>query len=496
MKLYRILLLLLAASVMAVSCDDDDEEAPDTTGNNNDVTITQTTVQYSTGGSLRDVVRFTYKDNGGGIGSRTLAATSGSTPAEHVMDGFVFVNDGQTLTIEAGAVVKGEAGQGASASGLLVARGGTINASGTSSNPIIFTYDGDDVQENDEPADVVTGQWSGVAILGAAPINVPNQIVEGLPTTEPRGEYGGTSGTDNSGTFTYCSIRNTGTVLASNSELQGLTLGGVGSGTTIDFVESIFSEDDGIEIFGGTVDVLHFLVAFVDDDMFDLDQGWQGKGQFWFGFQFDDNGNRGGEWDGDDAPNLLNTDGQPWSTAQIANMTLIGQRNGGDGGDVLRMRNNAGYSLFNSILEYGNVGLELQGATNATVPTWYDHFDAGRASIRSNVIANVGSGPSSSLTDGVSVDVNDGGGTRDTEILDSLAAWNNVVRTGSTMSYPNTNRTDGDGSVVNPNPNTTGFPTAYTLPSGFTSTNYIGAFNGTFSTSWANWTYFEDVYGN
>lgn len=510
MKLFKLLMLLFAASVLAVSCDDDDDNNGDPTDPTDPtaVTITESTATYGFEGATYTVKRYTYKDNGGGIGTRTLAASESGTRVEHVMDGFVFVNDGQELTIEAGAVVKGEPGQGAAASALLVARGAVINVEGTSANPVIFTYKGDDVDNNLETADFIPGQWSGLIVLGAAPVNVPGSpVVEGLPTEETRGQYGGSDAADNSGSITWASIRNTGTILASNSELQGLTVGGVGNSTTIDYVESIFSNDDGIEVFGGSVNIEHFLVAFVEDDMFDLDQGWQGNGQWWFGYQYDNDGNRGGEWDGDDAPTLLNTDGSPWSTAKMANLTFIGNRSGDDGGEVLRMRNNAGYSLYNSILASGNIGLRLQAnsieGTEETVPTWYDHFVAGRAEIRSNVIADIGDPELLAVAPRLSGDIFDGVSIKldspadEVRLLDSLYNWNNVVFSSISLSYNVENRLDADAPNVDPVPDTVGFPVAADLPSGLTDTDYIGAFDPdvAFSSSWASWTFFYNVYG-
>lgn len=199
-----------------------------------------------------------------------------------VLNGRVIVGAGATLTIEPGTLVKGTNGQGALASVLLVARGGDIQANGTAADPIVFTsiLDNINVGEFTSTLDIENdlGLWGGVLILGNAPIVAEaNEVqVEGIPSSVTEGLYGGSDPADNSGSFTYCSIRYTGQQLGPGNELQGLTLGGVGSGTVINHVESINSADDGIEIFGGTVNISNFIVLNPDDDGFDADQGWSG----------------------------------------------------------------------------------------------------------------------------------------------------------------------------------------------------------------------------
>lgn len=199
-----------------------------------------------------------------------------------VLNGRVIVGAGATLTIEPGTIVKGTNGQGALASVLLVARGADIQANGTAADPIVFTsvLDNINVGEFTSTLDIDNdlGLWGGVLILGNAPIvaEASEIQIEGIPSSVTEGLYGGTDATDNSGSFTYCSIRFTGQQLGPGNELQGLTLGGVGSGTVINHVESINSADDGIEIFGGTVNISNFIVLNPDDDGYDADQGWSG----------------------------------------------------------------------------------------------------------------------------------------------------------------------------------------------------------------------------
>jgi hypothetical protein len=206
--------------------------------------------------------------------------------------GRITVTSGATLTIQEGTVIKGQAGTGANATALLIARGGKLMAEGTAALPIIFTSVADEIT----PADIVAGNfaspnldadinglWGGVLILGYAPISASNTNgdvtevqIEGIPTSDPNGLYGGNNAADNSGVIKFISIRHGGANIGSGNEINGLTLGGVGSGTVIDGVEIVANQDDGIEWFGGTVSVSNAVVWNVGDDAIDTDQSWAG----------------------------------------------------------------------------------------------------------------------------------------------------------------------------------------------------------------------------
>ena len=197
--------------------------------------------------------------------------------------GRVTVVNGATLTIQAGTVVKGEAGQDANASVLIIARGGKINAQGTSTSPIIFTSVADNIVSGQVASPNLNGSfsglWGGVIVLGRAPISIQNGTqaqIEGIPPTDTNGLYGGSNPTDNSGILRYVSIRHGGTLIGNGNEINGLTLGGVGSGTSIDHIEVLGNLDDGVEWFGGTVNVSDLLVWNTGDDAFDVDQAYTG----------------------------------------------------------------------------------------------------------------------------------------------------------------------------------------------------------------------------
>ena len=204
-----------------------------------------------------------------------------------LIKGRVSVTDGTTLTIPAGTIIKAASGTGADASTLIVARGGKIIANGTADNPIIMTAAADNIQvggtypESGPALKVDTrGLWGGLLILGRAPCSFKSDVtelqIEGIPTSDTNGLYGGSVADDNSGSFQYISIRHGGAEIGEGNEINGLTLGGVGSGTTVNQIEVLGNVDDGIEFFGGTVKATNLLVWGQGDDAIDIDQGYAG----------------------------------------------------------------------------------------------------------------------------------------------------------------------------------------------------------------------------
>ena len=385
----------------------------------------------------------TVSDNGNGTGTTTW-----TNDKIYLLDGFVFVNSGQTLTIEPGTVIKGKPGTGANASALIVAKGATINACGTSTQPIIFTFEADPL-DGSVPM-TTTGQWGGLMILGDAVLNtVPaSQNIEGIPTNELRGSYGGSNDADNSGSLCYISIRHGGTDIGAGNEINGLTLGGVGSGTSIHHIEVVANADDGVEFFGGTPNLKHILVSNVLDDSFDYDQGFRGKGQFWVAIE-NANSDRGGEHDGGTSPE----DGTPYATPVIYNSTYIG--NGSS--RALTFRDNAGGEYHNSVFHDFGKGIDIEDLASGEDSK--ARLDAGQMKFAGIVLSNIG-------TDNI-VDNN---GT-------DLSAHANI-----------TNISTATAAITGANP-----VPASSLGTGVASADawydnvtYIGAFNGT---NWAQgWT--------
>ena len=312
--------------------------------------------------------------------SDNTGTTTWSKENVYLLDGFVFVNSGDILTIEAGTVVKGKSGTGASAAALIVAKGAKINACGTATNPIIFTFEADPLDGS--VGMTTTGQWGGLILLGDAQLNtVPTvQNIEGIPTSEPRGAYGGANDNDNSGTLCYVSIRHGGTDIGAGNEINGLTLGGVGAGTTIHHIEVVANADDGIEFFGGTPNLKHILVSNVLDDSYDYDQGFRGKGQFWIAIE-NANSDRGGEHDGGTSPE----DGLPYATPVIYNSTYIG--NGAS--RAITFRDNAGGEYHNTIFHNFGKGIDIEDL--ATGEDSKARLDAGELRLAGVVLSSIGS---------------------------------------------------------------------------------------------------------
>ena len=254
-KINLLALVFLALAFGFTACDEDTvEPGADNDNENGNVVITDNITENTTW----------TKDN------------------IYQLAGRIVVEAGAELTIEAGTIIKGEAGSQANATALIVARDGKLFAEGTSDEPIIFTSIADEIQ----PGEIASpnldptqnGLWGGVIVLGNAPISASAAEVqiEGIPTSDPNGLYGGDNPEDNSGEIRYISIRHGGTNIGAGNEINGLTLGGVGSGTVIENVEIVGNQDDGIEWFGGTVNVTNAVVWNAGDDGMDTDQSWSG----------------------------------------------------------------------------------------------------------------------------------------------------------------------------------------------------------------------------
>ena len=207
--------------------------------------------------------------------------------------GRVIVESGVTLTIEAGTIIKGREGTGSLASTLIISRGAKIEAVGTAAAPIIFTSVLDDIEVGEKIGSNLSKTnnetWGGLIILGNAPISAKTgddeASIEGIPADEAFGKYGAISGAtnaaDDSGTMKYVSIRHGGSLIGDGNEINGLTLGGVGSGTVIDNIEIYATLDDGVEFFGGTVNASNVLVYWQGDDGLDIDQNYSGTVTNW-----------------------------------------------------------------------------------------------------------------------------------------------------------------------------------------------------------------------
>ncbi|MGR7812545.1 hypothetical protein [Lacinutrix undariae] len=266
----KITLAVLAlASVSLTGCFKDDDTP---------IIIEETTIIYQGGGDGEEVCPTVS------VSGAITVNTTWTSDNIYVLNQKVVVDNGAVLTIEPGTIIKGTAGTGSLASALIIARGSQINAVGTADQPIIFTSSSDNISCGETTGTNLgennRGLWGGLIVLGNAPCsfsgNVPEAQIEGIPADDTFGLYGGNVAADNSGIIQYVSIRHGGALIGEGNEINGLTLGGVGNGTTIDNVEVVANVDDGVEFFGGTVNASNILVWGQGDDALDIDQAYSG----------------------------------------------------------------------------------------------------------------------------------------------------------------------------------------------------------------------------
>jgi len=237
----------------------------------------------------------------------------------YVLRGAVFVRDGATLNIQAGTKVIGESWSNGT---LIVSRGGRLNAIGTASQPIVMT--------SDQPVGGrARGDWGGLIINGRARLNTPSGTAAGEGDT---GQYGGNDDTDNSGTIRYLRLEFAGIEFSPDNELNGIAFQGVGSGTQVDYVQIHMNRDDGLEYFGGTVDIKHAVLTNIADDSLDWTQGWRGRGQFIAISQRGDDADWGIEADNASS----NHNFEPRSNPQIYNTTICGDPDTNEGAESVR----------------------------------------------------------------------------------------------------------------------------------------------------------------
>jgi hypothetical protein len=288
------------------------------------------------------------------VSANITTSTTWTANNVYRLENQIYVLPGATLTIAAGTLIASTANVGGS---LAVCKGAQIYVNGTQSNPVIMTSTNDVATW--VGGDPHTGtwraacnEWGNLTIMGAAYVSenailantpAPNAsnvaTMEGLVAGFPgdtRVIYGGGNDDDDSGSIRYLSLRYGGKVLGLGNELNGLSMGGIGRNTDIDYVEIMNNVDDGIEIWGGTVNLKHFSIWNVGDDSLDVDQGWRGKAQFGLIVQGYSVGAAQGSGVGD---NCFEVDGaeqsdyQPVTSTTIYNCTVIGQPTGANGGD-------------------------------------------------------------------------------------------------------------------------------------------------------------------
>jgi hypothetical protein len=318
-KTLMIMIMGLMLAVFIAGCGDDDDDDDDS--------------------AEGDVVVLT------GVIEENMTLTSDKT---YLLRGGVFIGSGEegepsiTLTIEPGTTIYGES----STKGMLViTRGSKIMAEGTAAGPIVFTSDKPVGSRN-------RGDWGGLIINGKAPINTGEEAYGEGGT----GYYGGNDPNDNSGVLRYVRVEFAGREISPDNELNGIAFQAVGSGTVVEYVQVHMNKDDGIEMFGGNVNLKYAMVTGAADDSFDWTDGWTGKAQFVVVQQAPDDSDNGIEADNNGEDNIAT----PVSNPTIYNFTFVGAP-GSDKSDIgLLLREGTKAKLYNGIvMGFQESGLDI-----------------------------------------------------------------------------------------------------------------------------------------
>jgi len=277
------------------------------------------------------------------VGGETFNWTNDT---EYLLDGYVYLEEGGVLNIEPGTVIRGmsSGSNGDATSALIITRGAQINAVGTVDEPIIFTGEFDNLSTTLDFTAISNKAWGGLIVLGNAPVGEDGGVesIEGITSeNEPRVEYGGNDPTDNSGVIRY-----------------------------------------GIEIFGGTVNITHAVVAFQGDDAFDVDEAWDGFIQYAFSIQqdiSDEIGDNAVEYDGSERADL-----GPKNVGRIYNGTFIGSGTGGNSNGI-RIKADGAVEVWNS------VWTDIQGGVFRIQGTSIDRLNDGETVFVNNIASDFGS---------------------------------------------------------------------------------------------------------
>ncbi len=369
---------------------------------------------------------------------------------------------------------------------LVVNRGSTISAEGTASQPIIFT-----AQQNltGGVTDDSQGLWGGVILAGRAPISNCNlsgvsggaanceNVVEGTGNAL----YGGATAGDSSGVMRYVQIRYSGTVISPNNELQGLTTGGVGTGTRLEYIQIHNSSDDGIEVFGGTQNMRYLVVTGADDDSIDTDVGWKGFIQFAIAIQ------KPASTQGDnymmEIDSNNNEDATPRQFGRIANFTFVHTSTATNA--AIRLRGGADFAFVNGIITTPQACLNVVAGTTdnggkSTIRPANPAIDENGPPVFNSIYFACGGAGLSAETaqNGVTV--------TNAEQAALVAAGSNNVSNGTAVNALTMGYLPGTGAT-----GVTAFNAASLNPSGtsfLVTTSYIGAISGPSDTWYQGWT--------
>lgn len=392
---------------------------------------------------------------------------------KYTLKGYVYVNNRATLRFAAGSVIVSDTIQKGA---LIIERNSRLFCEGTAAEPIVFT-------SGKAPGRRTPGDWGGIVLLGSAPTNrSTTPIIEGGINSE----YGGSLAADNSGILRYVRIEYAGIAADPNSEINGLTLGGVGSGTTIENVQVSYGNDDAFEFFGGTVNCKNLIAFATADDDFDYDFGYVGRLQFGVSLRdplFVDGGDAGNgiECDNDGTGTVAS----PRTRPVMSNFTFCGP-NGATGtlnnhNFNTRFRRSTHFVLRNSILMgYAKAGFQFESDSTAAA-----YLDS-RAQFRHNLVHAVVEPyrtNSTTLTNAAAVRTK-------AEGVDSCKTYTSAadiqLENPFTLTAPNFMPKAGSPALTG---------ASFVGLSNFTATSYVGAFGTTnWMSGWTSFTPQTNVY--
>lgn len=439
MKSLKFLAILLLGSVIITSCTKKEEDETPSPTSGSKVVL-----------------------QGNIIADKVLKATD-----TVVLKGYVYVQSGVTITFEAGTIVRSDITEKGA---LIIERGAKIYSNGTANNPVVFT--------SGKAAGLrAPGDWGGIVLLGKATTN---------RSTEPTIEggigrpYGGSDDNDNSGSITYTRIEYAGIAAQPGSEINGLTLGGVGRGTTLDHIQVVYANDDAYEFFGGTVNAKYLIAFATADDDFDFDFGFRGNIQYAISFRdpaFVDGGDAGNgiESDNDGSSSTAT----PYTKPVLSNFTFIGP-NGASNTAANhnygnRWRRNTRFEIYNSILlGYAKAGFCVDGQLTA------EAYNNGESKFKNNIV-NAVIKPFLSRDNTVFTD--------STLQAKALLDGNTVIANSADIQLGNISNLNAPNFMPNTtSPALSGASFVGLDASFFTTTTFKGAM-GTidWTTSWTNW---------
>ncbi len=322
MKSMKLLgcISIFAMAISMTACSSSNDNVADN-GTNTGGGTGSTSYVWTTDGGLKacDHILFSNgKEDANGIeignGDQEFVFTGKQTlkKGTYLLKGWVYIGNGAQLTIEPGTIIKGDK---ESKAAIIAERGGKLIAQGTADSPIIFTSE--QAKGSRKP-----GDWGGLVLCGKAKNNQNEMQIEGGPRTK----HGGTDDTDNSGVLSYVRIEFAGYPFQKDKEINGLTLGSVGSGTQIDHVQVSYSNDDSFEWFGGKVNCKYLIAYKGWDDDFDTDNGFSGNVQFGLAIR-DSKIADTSQSNGFESDNCADGSAvSPYTTATFSNITFVGPK--------------------------------------------------------------------------------------------------------------------------------------------------------------------------